>query len=584
MRVLRRHSAGARYLIALAALVGVLALAVATFLRLHPPAVAIRSINTPLLTPAPVAPTATTSASRQPISSANWAIPSLSLIWAAGVAALSLRQLAGWALVRRLRSAAMPIDDPRLDSLLAELARRLQISRAVRLAQSSLVQVPTMIGWLDPLILLPLSAVSGLPLPQIRGLLAHELGHVRRYDYLANLIQTGIETLLFYHPAVWWIGHTIRQEREHCCDDIATALCDRATYASALSSMERLRPGPALAVSARGQVLLPRIRRVLQPRQSTPIPKGSWLTAAALTAVIIGGILAAQPRARADAPQTLPDNGYGADVYYINGVKHDGVQTLDSHPIAYRQALLAGGLDGPIAGRALVVFRRNQNGLVSRLSFDLARVMSSALGDQTIDAGDVLSVRENTQPLPPATRPAEIEPVYYVSGAPRSGPYSMEHIAIDLRQALVAAGFNANPATKSLILIRRDQTGADTSQSMAMDQVMNGLAGDMRLQADDILLVRDAPPFSSEYYISGQDVGRPGVYALISDGVSLLQALISAGVDPLKSAADQVIVVRRTNGNNHQTLKFQVSYLLGDGQQPFMLQENDEVMVHRIQP
>src|SRR5438045_8014050 len=122
------------------------------------------------------------------------------------------------------------------------LARRLRVSRPIRVLQSAAVQVPAVIGWLRPVILLPASALTGLTPLQLDALLAHELAHVRRYDYLVNLIQSVIETLLFYHPAVWWVSQQVREEREHCCDGLAVAVCgDPHFYASALLSMERLR-------------------------------------------------------------------------------------------------------------------------------------------------------------------------------------------------------------------------------------------------------------------------------------------------------------------------------------------------------
>ena len=108
-----------------------------------------------------------------------------------------------------------------------------------------------LIGWLRPVILFPASALTGLSAEQLEALLAHELAHIRRYDYLVNLLQTTVETLFFYHPAVWWVSAQVRQEREHCCDDLAVAACgDVLTYARALTALEQLRGSePQLAAS-----------------------------------------------------------------------------------------------------------------------------------------------------------------------------------------------------------------------------------------------------------------------------------------------------------------------------------------------
>jgi hypothetical protein len=149
-------------------------------------------------------------------------------------------------------------------------------------------EVPTVIGWLRPVILVPVSAFVGLSPQQIEALLAHELAHIRRHDYLVNLLQTAVETLLFYHPAVWWVSRQIRTEREHCCDDLAVAACGNVlTYARALAELEELRSSSAgtavsqLAVAAdgggRGGSLLKRIQRLIETPTSPHQRSSAWL-------------------------------------------------------------------------------------------------------------------------------------------------------------------------------------------------------------------------------------------------------------------------------------------------------------------
>src|SRR5580693_5112634 len=141
---------------------------------------------------------------------------------------------------------------------------------------SALVQAPVVVGWLKPVVLVPVGALAGLPPEQIEALLAHELAHIRRHDYLVNILQSIAEALLFYHPAVWWISNHIRNERELCCDDVAVAISgDAFIYARALVDLEQYRPAhlnPALA--ANGGSLRERIGRLLgQPtRFSSPRP------------------------------------------------------------------------------------------------------------------------------------------------------------------------------------------------------------------------------------------------------------------------------------------------------------------------
>jgi beta-lactamase regulating signal transducer with metallopeptidase domain len=214
------------------------------------------------------------------------ALPWLVAVWFAGVFSLSIRFLGGLALVERLKRAQT---SPALlfwQEKLSSLCEQLRVSRPVRLSESALVEVPTVIGWLRPVILVPASVFTGLSAPQLEALLAHELAHIRRYDYLVNLIQTAVETLLFYHPAVWWVSSQVRQEREHCCDDLAVAVCrDVLVYARALAALEQLRAHiPQAAVAATGGSLLKRIQRLVGSPAPLSHRLDSWL--AGLIAIV----------------------------------------------------------------------------------------------------------------------------------------------------------------------------------------------------------------------------------------------------------------------------------------------------------
>ena len=154
------------------------------------------------------------------------------LTWLSGVALLTLRLLTGWLWVQRLHARGTAPAPLGWQQMVVRLSKRLHISRPIRLFQSAMVEVPTVIGWLRPVVLMPASALTGMGPEQLEAILAHELAHVRRHDYLVNLLQTLVETLLFYHPAVWWLSRRIRIERENCCDDLAVSLCgDPHTYA-----------------------------------------------------------------------------------------------------------------------------------------------------------------------------------------------------------------------------------------------------------------------------------------------------------------------------------------------------------------
>jgi uncharacterized protein involved in exopolysaccharide biosynthesis/beta-lactamase regulating signal transducer with metallopeptidase domain len=191
--------------------------------------------------------------------------PILPAAWLLGVALFSLRLTRSCWWTRSLRRRADALLDPELIGRLNDLRLRLGISRPVRLLKSALVEVPTVVGWLRPVILLPAATLVGLPPHQLDAILAHELAHIQRLDYLVNAFQCVLETLMFYHPVVWWTSACVREERENCCDDLVVAVCgDRLAYAHALATLEESRAElPELALAASGGSLLRRIQRLL---------------------------------------------------------------------------------------------------------------------------------------------------------------------------------------------------------------------------------------------------------------------------------------------------------------------------------
>ncbi len=230
-------------------------------------------------------------------------LPWVVLGWGMGVLFLSGRLAADWLSVARLvRRQVQPVTES-VRQTAERLGESLRLRHAVTLLESASVKVPTVVGFWRPVILLPVSALVGLPPPQLESLLAHELAHIRRYDYLANMLQSAVETLLFYHPAVWWLSDRIRAERENCCDDIAVSVVgNRLLYAQALVDMAKLRNRQRdLAVAASGSDLRRRIQRVLGISADRPgrlVPW--WVGAVLLTTLLLGmSTLSADPARRA---------------------------------------------------------------------------------------------------------------------------------------------------------------------------------------------------------------------------------------------------------------------------------------------
>jgi len=226
--------------------------------------------------------------------------------WCVGVLAFSLRLLLSWYTVRRLQTVGASAVDHTIEQAMLRMKQRLGLRRGARALQSTVVNAPVVVRCFRSVILLPASLITGMPASQLEAILAHELAHIRRYDYLANLVQTLIETFFFYHPAVWWLSQRIRVERENCCDDlVVAALGDRVEYGRALLAIEEYRgAASALALGARSGSLLARVRRLLQNEPNDPPgPAGSVVGLGVLSVSIVGMILWAVTSA--DEPTNL---------------------------------------------------------------------------------------------------------------------------------------------------------------------------------------------------------------------------------------------------------------------------------------
>ncbi len=263
--LLRKRSAQARYTASCAALALMVALPVITAWTVYDRPVQDPPTAQPAASQAPSASTAALrSTPNLPLlwlsAFQQWALP----VWSFGVLLFSIRLVWGCTQISRLRRrGAMP--DEALRTLLAALARRLGIQQPVRILIAVDGESPSVVGWLRPVVLVPSAALLGLTTEQLEAVLAHELAHVRRHDYLVNMLQILVETLLFYHPAVWWVSARIRHERELCCDDMAVRACgDAVCYARALTRLERLRiTAPAMAMGSNSGSMLYRIQRLL---------------------------------------------------------------------------------------------------------------------------------------------------------------------------------------------------------------------------------------------------------------------------------------------------------------------------------
>lgn len=280
----KTRSARRRYWMAYGGLLSLAGFAVATFFRVYEPSKAAEAASVPhieafvlelpgLPSAAPANYWATVAETLE-----AWH-PVIVALWLPGFLFFLLRLAGGLHYVHRLRTHRVRPAPDEWQERLRALAARAGHTRPVRLLESALVQVPMALGHFKPLILLPVGLANHLTPAEVEAVLAHELAHIARRDWLFNLLQTLLEAVFYFHPAVWWMSATIRAERENCCDDTAVALTgNRLTYAKTLALLQEIAaptPAPVLTLGLGGTVpllrrrplLLERIKRLLLPPQ-----------------------------------------------------------------------------------------------------------------------------------------------------------------------------------------------------------------------------------------------------------------------------------------------------------------------------
>jgi beta-lactamase regulating signal transducer with metallopeptidase domain len=361
LALLSRQSANARYLASCGALVLIVALGAATAYRSYEGS-GVWGVGSG--SKALILPVSATDVSSESLSSDSVVshtppptphtpflqshLPQIVLVWMTGVLLLSVRLLFGWLRAHAIARKNAMEAAPEWQRAASRLAHALKLRKAVQLLESAAVEVPTVIGWLRPVVLLPAATLTGLSTEQMEMILAHELAHIRRNDFFVNLMQAVVETLLFYHPAVWWISHRIRVEREHCCDDVAVAVSGKPlVYARALTRLEELRIDEAQAfIAANGGSLIGRIRRLAGARaESSNIPS-RFVAGAALLTVLLALLIAPSlplrgQQQKAETPASAPRPQAAQTTV---DVKADTVDTTDTD---YAEAPEAEPADGP---------------------------------------------------------------------------------------------------------------------------------------------------------------------------------------------------------------------------------------------
>ena len=215
----------------------------------------------------------------------------LTVAWSIGAGLFAARLCRDYLRIRRLHSAAAGTALPRAwQARFDGLASALGTRALARVVDSAVLSAPTVIGWIKPVVLIPARVLTGLSRDQIEALMAHELAHVMRHDFIVNLLQSALEALLFYHPAVWWVSKGIRAEREYCCDDVALGVTtDRVSYARALTTLESWRGRELqIGMSTLGGSLMHRIQRLLGQQAGAPARRPLSILVSLLAVSILG--------------------------------------------------------------------------------------------------------------------------------------------------------------------------------------------------------------------------------------------------------------------------------------------------------
>lgn len=302
-------------------------------------------------------------------------LPWLVAAWACGVVILSVRMIGGWLIVRNYVSNGNPLRDT-WTARVNQLADQVHLARPVRWIESSQVHVPQALGWMKPVILLPGSLFTALTPAEIECLLLHELIHLRRHDFLVNLLQCLLETLFFYHPGVRWLSHRIRLERELACDAAVVALtADKLTFSRALLSLAEQTQLPSPTLAATGSDLTTRIHALLGLK-STGSGSGVALWICLAVCMLAFGLIS---QANLASQQGEKSPTAEATVHSHNAAPPVERFVKEGVPVPDLSGKVVDSAGKPVAG-ATVYLRQTMPGRIPKPRQDLARTTTDAQG------------------------------------------------------------------------------------------------------------------------------------------------------------------------------------------------------------
>ncbi len=362
----RNASAQVRYVICYLSLLSMIILPCTTvFLDITGPINAVRTVQTEVLSPVQVKDITWdgkfigTQYRRSEIHASpkenvllyvNTYMPHCTIAWLIGILLLSLYHVFGFFRMRKsvrlTQQLALPFWETRIEHLIA----RLGLKQKIQISMLSSLEIPAVFGCLKPVLLIPVSFFTGMDSKCVEAIILHELAHIKRYDYLFNMIQMVIEILGFFHPAVWWLSRRIRAERENCCDDlVVTTMGDKFIYVKSLVQLEEYRYDRSLTVAANGGDLYQRVTRILSYKpagHSTSFFNAGGIVVAAVCILFLMGFtwtygrnVNGEEQTKKDSERIIANISHNLIAYYpFNGNANDESR-FDQHGVVHNAAL-----------------------------------------------------------------------------------------------------------------------------------------------------------------------------------------------------------------------------------------------------
>ena len=213
-------------------------------------------------------------------------------IWLVGFAFFFAKMFLGIYYIEKLKRSEQQLLPMEWQARMQLLKEQVGIRKDVKLVASKVVNMPMMLGFFKPIILLPTSVLTGVEVNVLEAIIAHELAHIARHDFFVNIVQTFVESVFYYHPAIWWMSNNVRDEREKCCDDLAIQMCgDSLVYAKALIQVEELpQTSPTFTLSFLGNKkhLLSRVKRILNQPQTQSNHMEKFIVSSLVVLAVVG--------------------------------------------------------------------------------------------------------------------------------------------------------------------------------------------------------------------------------------------------------------------------------------------------------